>query len=410
MVSADRIHFDGYKVFRIIPKNEDEAKVVQELENQGLPFWSGPNPVGRASDIMFPPHMQGDIIEGLQNSGIDIKEFISDVEKLVVEQDAGIQDDVSARVDFNFGQYHTLASAYSFLDQIAAEHSSIARTSSIGNSFEGRELKMLTISKGGGGTKPAIWFDANIHAREWITSAVCMYVVNELLTSTNPVVQQWTQDYDWYILCHHNPDGFEFARTTTRMWRKTRSTRSGTTCRGADPNRNFAFHWLGGGSSTDPCSDTYAGSAAFSEPETKAASDFQTSLGSRLKFVLSLHSYSQYILIPYGVRVPFPPHNEYMRIGQLTAAAIQRRYNTRFVPGNIVDLLYVASGGSGDWAHGVRNVDLTYTFEMRDTGLYGFLLPATQIIPSSLEFMDGLEVMVRELGGLLAKKEAAKLA
>jgi len=405
--TADRVHYDGYKVLRMVPETEEQAKIIQDLEATGIPFWSGPNPVNKPSDVMFPPHMQGDILEALQNSGMKISEFVGDVEKRIAEEEKEFQDDASARANFNFAAYHTLAQAYTFLDEIASEHAH-ASVVNIGTSFEGRQLRVLKISKSGE-TKPAIWLDSNIHAREWITSAVCMYVINELLTSNDPVVQSWTEDYDWYILPHHNPDGFEYSRTTDRMWRKTRSTTpSPLGCKGADPNRNWAFHWLGGGSSTNPCTDTYAGSAAFSEPETKAASDFQISLGNRLKFVLSLHSYSQYILIPYGVRVPFPPHNEYLRIGQAAAAAIQRRYGTRFTPGNIVDLLYVASGGSGDWAHGVRNVDLTFTFEMRDQGSYGFLLPASQILPSSYEFMDGLTVLVRELGGLLAKKEAEK--
>ena len=79
---------------------------------------------------------------------------------LIVEQDSGFQDSKAARVDFDFSQYHTLADAYTFLDQIAAEHSSIASTISIGQSFEGRELKLLKISKSGE-TKPAIWFDAS---------------------------------------------------------------------------------------------------------------------------------------------------------------------------------------------------------------------------------------------------------
>jgi len=408
--NAERVHYDGYKVMRMTPKNEDEAKIIQDLDTQGLPFWSGPNPVNRPSDVMFPPHMQGDILEALQNSGIDIKEYVQDVEKLIVEEEKDVQDSLEARIIFNFGAYATLAQAHAYLDEIAANHSSIARTESIGTSFENRDLKLLRITRSGN-TKPAIWFDANIHAREWITSAVCLYVVNELLTSTDPQIRRWTEDYDWYILCHHNPDGFEYSRTTDRMWRKTRSTTSSPLgCRGADPNRNFGFHWLGGGSSTNPCTDTYAGPSAFSERETRAASNFQISLGNILSFVLSLHSYSQYILIPYGVNVPFPPHNEYLRIGRLAATAIQQRYNTRFVPGNIVDLLYVASGGSGDWAHGVRGVDLTFTFELRDTGSYGFLLPANQILPSSYEFMDGLRVIIRELGLLLAKKEADKAA
>lgn len=55
-----------------------------------------------------------------------------------------------------------------------------------------------------------------------------------------------------------------------------------------------------------------------------------------------------------------------------------------------------ASGGSDDWVFGKLNVPLTYTFEFRDKGAHGFLLPASQIVPNSLEVIDGLVAMVKE--------------
>lgn len=48
-------------------------------------------------------------------------------------------------------------------------------------------------------------------------------------------------------------------------------------CEGVDPNRNFDYHWgemEEGGTSLDPCHETYAGPRAFSEPETKAMADY----------------------------------------------------------------------------------------------------------------------------------------
>lgn len=43
-----------------------------------------------------------------------------------------------------------------------------------------------------------------------------------------------------------------------------------------------------------------------------------------------------------------------------------------------------ASGSTVDWTyeHGIK---YSYTFELRDTGTYGFLLPAKQIIPTAEE-------------------------
>lgn len=62
---------------------------------------------------------------------------------------------------------------------------------------------------------------------------------------------------------------------------------------------------------------------------------------------------------------------ESCRVGKLVEAAIAKRYNTQFETGNIVEILYVASGASVDWMKGVHDTKLAYTFELRDTGRYG---------------------------------------
>lgn len=55
-----------------------------------------------------------------------------------------------------------------------------------------------------------------------------------------------------------------------------------------------------GGASQNPCSETYAGPSAFSEPETVALSNFIGSLGHKINIYLAFHSYGHYILYPYG--------------------------------------------------------------------------------------------------------------
>ena len=53
--------------------------------------------------------------------------------------------------------------------------------------------------------------------------------------------------------------------------------------------------------------------------------------------------------------------------------------------GCIPCVLYVASGNAIDWAHGEAEVKYAYSLELRDTGLFGFLLPPSQIIPTGEE-------------------------
>jgi hypothetical protein len=323
-----------------------------------------------------------------------VETFVEDVQSLIEET----EQDVKADTKLGFTAYATLDQIYDYLNEVAAASNGTARVINIGKSFENRDLLVLEIATGPS-PKPAIWLDGNIHAREWITSAVATYLINELVNGTDANIQSWARDFDFYIMPVMNPDGLAYTKATDRLWRKTRSTTGSVLgCRGADANRNYGYKWLTGGSSTNPCSDTFAGGEEFSEVESQAVRDFITSISGNLVSYISLHSYSQLILLPFGhENTQIPQYSAYMTLGNNIARAMAARYGTVWTPGNIVDLLYVASGGSMDWVKGTYNTNLTLTYEMRDTGRYGFLLPADQIVPSSLEFLDGFELIIQAL-------------
>lgn len=147
--------------------------------------------------------------------------------------------------------------------------------------------------------------EANIHAREWISPATATYVLDQLLRSTDPAVQDIGRNVDWYIVPITNPDGYEYTRNYNRNWRKSRSVVS-LTCYGVDPNRNWAYNWLvkdeigDEGASRAPCSDTFAGSHPFSEKETTAINDFLTRHPGIFDAYITFHSYAHMILHPYG--------------------------------------------------------------------------------------------------------------
>uniref|UniRef100_A0A915EMU1 Peptidase M14 carboxypeptidase A domain-containing protein n=1 Tax=Ditylenchus dipsaci TaxID=166011 RepID=A0A915EMU1_9BILA len=122
---------------------------------------------------------------------------------------------------------------------------------------------------------------------------------------------------DIYILPVLNPDGYEFTWRHERLWRKTRSgprkgkrfvlleeldhsnhlvqhqTEIEAHCYGADANRNFDFDFNGIGSSELPCSDTFSGPFAFSEPESKAVADFLEANKESIQVFVDVHSYSE---------------------------------------------------------------------------------------------------------------------
>jgi hypothetical protein len=105
---------------------------------------------------------------------------------------------------------------------------------------------------------------------------------------------------DFFVIPMINVDGAEFdiASGSYKMWRKNRSSPAAR-CAGVDLNRNYGFKWGTGGSSTDACSDIYMGPKAFSEPETVAVKNF-VETHPNLKVLLTLHSYSELVLYPWG--------------------------------------------------------------------------------------------------------------
>merc|ERR1712192_320136 len=113
-----------------------------------------------------------------------------------------------------------------------------------------------------------------------------------------------------------------------------------------------------GGSSSNPCADTYMGSEAFSEVENRNVRDFLLANKDQIKFYNNLHSYSQLILLPWGFGYDLPDN-----IDDLTRV------------GCIPCMLYPASGGTLDWTLGEAGIPYSYGMELRDTGNYGFILP-----------------------------------
>jgi hypothetical protein len=76
-------------------------------------------------------------------------------------------------------------------------------------------------------------------------------------------------------------------------------------------------------------------------------------------------------------------------LAKSTAAAIQAVYGTKYQYGPICTTIYQVTGGSVDYVNDVTKSKYTFTIELRDTGTNGFVLPASQILPSSVETYAG---------------------
>lgn len=396
---AAKSRYDNYKLYAMQLNTEEQAKALINLEEgtDAYDFWSEPSLV-RDVDVMIPPHKIGEFEDFLSRFNISFHIKVENIQKLVDQQDPELTATKTAdgRNAFDWTFFNTLAEINSWLDA-RTSGSNFLTARNIGTSSQGNPIRLFTYSERTG--NPAIFIEANIHAREWASSACATWLINELIYSTDAETRAMANTIDWFIIPVANPDGFLFSHTTTRLWRKTRRANAGSTCIGTDPNRNFDFFWMSGGASNNPCSDTFAGPAPFSEPETAAIRDFYGSIASRARIFLSFHAFGQYLLMPFGhTTAQSNNHANLMSVANAGAAAIRGTAGMDYLVGSTASVLYTASGSSPDWAFGVHNTRLAYTFEFRPIrgSSNGFLLAPNQIIPNNREVMNGIKAMVAQ--------------
>jgi len=169
-------------------------------------------------------------------------------------------------------------------------------------------------------------------------------------------------------------------------------------------NRNYDSNWGGQGASPLPCSETFRGPTVFSAEESAAQRDYLKDYASGLELFLTFHSYSQYILYPYSWNNPagHPNKDELESVGASMADAIQGVHNKKYTMGETISIFYPASGGSDDWGYDIQREannpnPLSYTYELRDNGRYGFLLPPDQIEPNCEEVDAAMHVAFNHL-------------
>uniref|UniRef100_A0A8C1WT80 Carboxypeptidase A4 n=1 Tax=Cyprinus carpio TaxID=7962 RepID=A0A8C1WT80_CYPCA len=297
---------DRDQVLRIHVESEDHIQALKELEedvDSGLDFWTHGFSTERPIDIRVPHSSLSAVKDFLKKNNVPFNVMINNVQELLDREKAEMVSNAKmerSTKSFNFAAYHDLETIYSFMDTLVASHPNLITKVHIGNSYENRPMYALKFSTGGV-NRPAIWVDAGIHSREWVTQASAVWIANKIASNygVDPSVTSLLGQMDIYLMIVTNPDGYVFTHTNNRMWRKTRSVKSGSSCRGVDPNRNWDAGFGGPGASKDPCSDSYHGPYAHSEVEVKNVVDLIMGHGNFKSFI-SVHSYSQLLMYPYG--------------------------------------------------------------------------------------------------------------
>lgn len=192
-----------------------------------------------------------------------------------------------------------------------------------------------------------------------------------------------------------NVDGYIYTRQFDgdRMWRKNRQPNPGSSCIGTDGNRNYQYKWGQAGSSSSPCAETYKGPFPYSTAEASSVTNFIIKTPNVVSYI-DFHSYSQFIMLPTGpvCKTYVKDYTDLLAASTSAVAALKAVTGTVFQTRAFCGPSDAANGSSEDNAYNL-GVKYSYTAELRDTGSYGFILPATQIRASGEEMIKAITAL-----------------
>ena len=193
---------------------------------------------------------------------------------------------------------------YADCQTLSVYYPEIMALSSIGQTSLGNDIPLLKL---GNGDKNVLWV-GTVHAREIVTSAYLMLVVEEYANAhynSAPYgrfdaddTQRILNEFTIYIVPAVNIDGMDIVTANgfanVSISDEDRKTWRGN-ANGVDLNRNFPFDWINGGEYdvADNGYFYYKGESAGSEPETRALMSLCESV--HFEFLVSCHVRGQII-------------------------------------------------------------------------------------------------------------------
>ncbi len=240
--------------------------------------------------------------DALEKQGVDLTEH---------SLTATAEKRVEAAADGVFRPYSGSGGLREEILRTAQENPDLTKAVSIGKTVNGQDILALKLTKQAkkseDGSKPAVLYMSNQHAREWITPEMTRRLMHHYLDNyqKDRRVKEIVDSTELWFVLSANPDGYDytFRDPANRLWRKNLRDVNGdgtiSTGDGVDLNRNFAYKWGydDEGSSPNPTSETYRGASPGSEPETQALDAFQKRIG----FTYGINYHSAAELLLYGV-------------------------------------------------------------------------------------------------------------
>ena len=281
------------------------------------------------------------------------------------------------------GGYFRYEEMLANIDQMAAAYPTLFKSkapiSQSLTTIEGRPIYYVKISDNpiANEDEPEVLYSAVHHAREPNSMSQMIYYLWYLLENyeTDPEIKYLVDNTEMYFIPCFNPDGYIYNETTDPQgggyWRKNRRN-NGDGAFGVDLNRNYGYLWGydDQGSSGNPQSETYRGSAPFSEPETQMMRDFCNA--HEFQVAYNYHTFSNLLIHSWGYQ-PINTEDEttFANISHLAGA------DNFYLYGNS-SVLYTVNGSSDDWMYGEQTSKpkiLAFTPEVGSPD-YGFWPPS----------------------------------
>ncbi|MFJ2033976.1 M14 family metallopeptidase [Streptosporangium sp. NPDC087985] len=245
-------------------------------------------------------------------------------------------------------------------------------------------IRAIRIGKHRDGSKPGVLIQAEDHAREWVPPLIALESAERLLRNyaTDAETKQIVNNTDIFIVPSNNPDGSHYSFFDYNMQRRNMTNHCGPNQSdpgyrnswGVDLNRNYGVassHDGYSGGSASCTSDTYAGPAKLSEPETRNTV-WVVDNNPNIKFYMTIHSNGGQLFWQPGAykdagreTLPRPQYRDeayYWQMAGQILSQVKAHRDTVVQPGNVgasADVLYSSSGN-------VRE-HLYYTY-----GIYAF--------------------------------------
>ncbi|CAH2241663.1 jg26963 [Pararge aegeria aegeria] len=394
---AEKVRYDDYSLYKIYAHTEDHVNFLNELQkaNDGVHFWKTPAQVGDYASVISSPEEKYSLEHILRKRSIYYDVMVDNIQQAFEDQIISRRKR-DTRKQLFWTNFQTMSDIYEWFQHLANTHGDIVSIIRAGQSFEGKNITGVRISRGTARNRPIIFVEGGQIGADWLSPTVITYLVDQLVLGDNTEARRASEDFEWHIFPILNPDGHEFTQNSDRLWLKNRRPTTGRAI-GVDLSRNWNSHWGIIGGSFVPEDNNFIGLGPFTEVETRAVSRYIESISSRLVSSLSFRAFGQRLLIPFAHSInQMYNYNDTIIIGRRAMGSLSVRYNTRFNVGTSRAVHDGATGSIADWIKHRFNPPVVFTYQLRDEGTWGYTLPANQVLPSCEETFDSVMAIIRE--------------